>query len=545
VIAFLQSIAPGKVDTKAKDVSRLWFASWRRSKHHDVARLDGDWIDAAALAKQLNARKAPRPLAPVVEIPSSVLSRARKYVECMDPAISGSNGHQALWRVALACVRGFNLPLDQARVLLREYSSRCSPPWSEKELDHKLKSAAASNMPGGYFLASSPGRGSSFDRAAQDAWDALTAEERYLAEERAAITGREPRKLLRPMSAAVPILWAPRTPIATGIEAIDAQCDGGIDPGSIVTIVAAPGAGKTLFAAQLAAHAQASPTLDGAIYIAADEGIGGIAARVVQNVGAASYPEIRYRHEPARQRATEAMGALRMEFFEGSRVAIEDLLQDAGAGKWLFVFDMIQRVNARREETYPGAAVSDHKAIEARMSVIHDWTLSTGGIAIVLSEMGRGSYQAESTFGASMGAAKGSGSIESYSSLHMIFRRLNEQGDAEVTVEKKRFAPALPPKGFSLAIDRQRARFNGVDDGHVIERSDRKVGGRPSLPDGAWRDRVLAAVREHAGEFTSVRQLTDSLGGNASKTRNAVRELLDSGELVWVANALRPAPVVS
>jgi hypothetical protein len=78
--------------------------------------------------------------------------RALRYVARMPPAISGAGGHAALWRVALAVVRGFELPGPAALEVLRVYSAQCSPPWSERELHHKIQQAARASLPAGYLL---------------------------------------------------------------------------------------------------------------------------------------------------------------------------------------------------------------------------------------------------------------------------------------------------------------------------------------------------------------------------------------------------------
>ena len=56
----------------------------------------------------------------------------------MPPAISGSGGHDALFRVACVLTNGFALSDEQAWSILQEYNARCQPPWSQRELPHKL-----------------------------------------------------------------------------------------------------------------------------------------------------------------------------------------------------------------------------------------------------------------------------------------------------------------------------------------------------------------------------------------------------------------------
>jgi hypothetical protein len=58
------------------------------------------------------------------------------------PAISGQGGHDQTFKVTCALVHGFHLDDDTTySLLLNEYNPRCVPPWSEKELRHKVESA--------------------------------------------------------------------------------------------------------------------------------------------------------------------------------------------------------------------------------------------------------------------------------------------------------------------------------------------------------------------------------------------------------------------
>lgn len=71
-------------------------------------------------------------------------SRASKYLAAMPESISGNGGHNALYAAATALVHGFELSVETALYLLtKEFNPRCQPPWSEKELRHKVEDAAA------------------------------------------------------------------------------------------------------------------------------------------------------------------------------------------------------------------------------------------------------------------------------------------------------------------------------------------------------------------------------------------------------------------
>ena len=75
--------------------------------------------------------------------PISVTSvtKARRYVASIPGAVSGESGHNQTFSVAIPLVHGFALPESYAWTILNEYNATCSPPWSEREMRHKLDSA--------------------------------------------------------------------------------------------------------------------------------------------------------------------------------------------------------------------------------------------------------------------------------------------------------------------------------------------------------------------------------------------------------------------
>lgn len=66
---------------------------------------------------------------------------ARRYVAKMPAAVAGQGGHDATFKVACVLLQGFDLAMSDAASLLAEYNVRCAPPWSERELAHKLRQA--------------------------------------------------------------------------------------------------------------------------------------------------------------------------------------------------------------------------------------------------------------------------------------------------------------------------------------------------------------------------------------------------------------------
>ncbi|MCD0462285.1 bifunctional DNA primase/polymerase [Roseiconus lacunae] len=86
-----------------------------------------------------------KPTAPPVSPTDAtdVETRAIAYLAAMPPAVSGSGGHSQTYAAATALVHGFGIDSDRAlAILAAEYNPRCNPPWSEKELRHKVNQAA-------------------------------------------------------------------------------------------------------------------------------------------------------------------------------------------------------------------------------------------------------------------------------------------------------------------------------------------------------------------------------------------------------------------
>jgi len=73
--------------------------------------------------------------------PLDLIERARRYLAKMPPAIAGQHGHDQTFAVACTLVQGFGLSVAEAVPLFAEYNARCSPPWSEHDLAHKLADA--------------------------------------------------------------------------------------------------------------------------------------------------------------------------------------------------------------------------------------------------------------------------------------------------------------------------------------------------------------------------------------------------------------------
>ena len=70
------------------------------------------------------------------------MDRARKYLAKIPSAVAGQGGHNQTYAAARAMVYGFDLGEAIAfDLLITDYNSRCSPPWAEKDLRHKIEDA--------------------------------------------------------------------------------------------------------------------------------------------------------------------------------------------------------------------------------------------------------------------------------------------------------------------------------------------------------------------------------------------------------------------
>ena len=81
--------------------------------------------------------------------------RARRYLRKCEPAISGQKGHDRTFLAARVVRYGFNLSEGDSLTLLQEeHNPRCEPPWSERELLHKIQQADTKpfGKPRGYLL---------------------------------------------------------------------------------------------------------------------------------------------------------------------------------------------------------------------------------------------------------------------------------------------------------------------------------------------------------------------------------------------------------
>lgn len=72
---------------------------------------------------------------------SASTERARVYLARVPAAVTGQHGDLRTFQACCRVVRGFALTDDEAFVALTEWNARCQPPWNERELREKIRSA--------------------------------------------------------------------------------------------------------------------------------------------------------------------------------------------------------------------------------------------------------------------------------------------------------------------------------------------------------------------------------------------------------------------
>jgi KaiC/GvpD/RAD55 family RecA-like ATPase len=338
------------------------------------------------------------------------IGRARRYLARVPGAVSGNGGHTQTWLAAIAMVRGFALPESAALDLLAaEYSPRCSPPWSLKELEHKVSSAAKDGRrPIGYLLGDRP----------------LVDPDGYVADEREAIQA-EPKssKWLTPTERARHI-GGTGTRLPTGIETLDRATRGGPSSGKLLVIGGAPGAGKTTLVVQVGRHY----TQQGhaVAILAADEDADGLLIRWGQSEGI-ERDTLEMGMEESRARLAELLAdkpKLLLVDADEDGATVEDvaerLAEIAAGGVGVLILDSIQTLRTRRSET----ADSPRARIDEVIATLKRAAKERGFLVLATCELSRGAYRSQNAADRidDLAAFKESGGIEYGATTLLVLR---------------------------------------------------------------------------------------------------------------------------
>jgi hypothetical protein len=93
------------------------------------------------------AKERAAPHSPIEPTSVDPVKRAAAYVARIEGAVSGQAGHAHTMRVAGILIQKFGLSMNQALPLMIVWNSKCAPPWTERELVHKLQDAVKNLAP--------------------------------------------------------------------------------------------------------------------------------------------------------------------------------------------------------------------------------------------------------------------------------------------------------------------------------------------------------------------------------------------------------------
>ncbi len=182
---------------------------------------------------------APPPASAPFRSDDAVMQRAQKYLAKLPPAISGQGGHNAAFHAACVLVMGFGLDESQALSLMREWNQSCVPPWSERELVHKVQSAGKQ-----------PGERNYLRNTAPDRWNTIQIP-RYTAKPEVLKPQPKIELLTDAASRYIENIKSGKTNlIDTGLPELDYAIGGGVERGEMIILAARPSHGKSAVALQ-------------------------------------------------------------------------------------------------------------------------------------------------------------------------------------------------------------------------------------------------------------------------------------------------------
>ena len=245
------------LDTSTRNPSRFWYLPGTKpGGAFEAHELDGEPVDVDATLKAFDARdRTNAQPSPAAVPPTSVglfdrMKRARAYLARMPGAVSGERGHDRTWDASIVLVRGFDLPAHAALDLLAsEFNPRCSPPWSMRELEHKVDTAERdARIPRGYLLEDDRGDWRSFvaPRVRQEVATVDVDPERAAIQDESAGEAPAPAPRSAFIKLSVDDVFAPLPPVPWLVEKLD------ICPGAPAMIAGYGYSRKTLAAQALA-----------------------------------------------------------------------------------------------------------------------------------------------------------------------------------------------------------------------------------------------------------------------------------------------------
>jgi archaellum biogenesis ATPase FlaH len=178
---------------------------------------------------------APKPPEDFSDSPA-VMDRARKYLSKIPPSVSGCGGHNSAFHAACVLTHGFMLDREQALTVIGEWNQLCQPPWSDRELEHKIDSALKT-----------PGQRGFLRNAPPATWDAIAVPD-YQSQKPSVRSTTLVDACTRYIDS---LRDGGSNLIELGLADLDYAIGGGVAKGEMVIIAGRPSHGKSLVALQV------------------------------------------------------------------------------------------------------------------------------------------------------------------------------------------------------------------------------------------------------------------------------------------------------
>lgn len=298
---------------------------------------------------------------------SDASSRAAKYLERIPPAVSGQGGHNQTFNAACILVLGFGLSVDEAYPLLASWNQQCQPPWSEKELRHKLDDARKQPGERNYLRDANPFHWPRIEVPKYEApkTDGITLHNAALSYLEQLTSGK---KLL----------------IELGIADLDTALGGGVAPGEMVVLAARSGHGKSAVALQCLDTASRNhlPSL----MISEEMSSLSLGKRVIQF--ASETPEEHWKHS-----AESVRKDLEWHFEKRSAVYVVENCRTADKAaqsiRWYVEHKGVRVVAVDYAQILSSKGVNRYEQVTATSVCLRSIANETGALIIVLCQLSR------------------------------------------------------------------------------------------------------------------------------------------------------------
>jgi replicative DNA helicase len=212
-------------------------------------------------------------------------------------------------------------------------------------------------------------------------------------------------------------------------------------------------------------------------------------------------------------------------------VAMPSPVGDVGR---VLVVDSLQTVRTR----LGAEAENEIDRVRATVKVLRGACKRYGLLVVASSELSRGAYRSKRKEDncTSISAFKHSGDIEhAVTTALVLWPVQNEERPGLVDVDVPKNKRGRGDRPFRLEHDHARCRFDEVD------RPDDGDDPSEDVKVEKGKERVRRALRRK-GSFVSRTKLSEGAGGNKQANLQAVREMVDEGEIALVGGLLRLAP---